>query len=162
MSCKDLYISPLNYFYEIFEKIINEAGKFIISTVPSSQIEKTNGIDLIAHLLSLKIKGVLDGTAVCAIQKKSDVKWNYFDDFNKSLLKRIKSLPKKSLGGPRSFITENESLIINELWGKKIKDRIILLIDDVITTGTSMETCQNILLQAGARRVICLAFGRTQ
>ena len=35
-------------------------------------------------------------------------------------------------------------------------------IDDVITTGTSMETCQNILLQAGARRVICLAFGRTQ
>ena len=162
LSCKDFYVSSLNYFFELLEKILTDAGKFIISTVPSSQIEKTNGIDLIAHLLSLKIKGVLDGTAICAIQKKSAGGWNYFSDYNKSLLKRIKNLPKKSLGGLRSFKIEYESLIINELWRKKIKDRIILLIDDVITSGTSMETCQNILLQAGARRVICLALGRTQ
>ena len=162
LLCKDFYVSSLNYFCEILEQIVTEAGKFIISTVPSSQINKTNGIDCTAHLLSCKIKGVLDGTAICAIQKKSVGSWKSFSDHNKSLLKRIKSLPKKSLGGLRSFKIEYESLIINELWRKKIKDRIILLIDDVITSGTSMETCQNILLQAGARRVICLALGRTQ
>ena len=117
--------------------------------------------DLIAHLLSLKNEGVIDGSPICAIQEKGN-SWKAFPDHSKSILRRITSLPKKSKGGPRDFKMEYDSLIINQLWKNKIKDRIILLIDDVITSGTSMETCQSILLQAGARRVICLALGRTQ
>ena len=117
---------------------------------------------MIAHVLSFKNKGILDGSPICAIQKKNNGNLGYFEDHSKSILRRIKSLPKKSLGGPRDFNIEYNSLVINQLWKNKIKDRIILLIDDVITTGTSMETCQYIMLREGARRVICLALGRTQ
>ena len=32
----------------------NENGKLIISTIPSSTVDNVNGVDLIAHILSLK------------------------------------------------------------------------------------------------------------
>ncbi len=37
------------------------------------------------------------------------------------------------------------------------KDKEILLIDDIITTGTTMEECGKILLESGARKVYGLA-----
>ena len=161
LANKDLIIASIRFFCKIFENLINENGKFIISTIPSSTVDNVNGVDLIAHILSLKNEGVIDGSPICAIQEKGN-SWKAFPDHSKSILRRITSLPKKSKGGPRDFKMEYDSLIINQLWKNKIKDRLILLIDDVITSGTSMETCQSILLQAGARRVICLALGRTQ
>ena len=42
-----------------------------------------------------------------------------------------------------------------------IKGRDILLVDDVATTGSTLNECSRILLKAGARRVICLVLART-
>ena len=42
-----------------------------------------------------------------------------------------------------------------------IKNQHILLIDDVITTGATIEACSRVLRAAGARQVDVVAFART-
>jgi competence protein ComFC len=42
----------------------------------------------------------------------------------------------------------------------KLNKRNILLIDDVITTGATMQNCTNALLKAGAQKVYCLSVAR--
>lgn len=51
-----------------------------------------------------------------------------------------------------------KSIILNP--NIKIKNKVVCIIDDYLTNGTSFETARNILLNAGAKQVILLALGR--
>jgi len=42
-----------------------------------------------------------------------------------------------------------------------IKEKTILLVDDVVTTGSVINVCKEKLEQAGASKVVCLTIGRT-
>jgi hypothetical protein len=42
-----------------------------------------------------------------------------------------------------------------------IRSRVVLLLDDIVTTGTSFMGCRKLLLDAGASEVVCLALGVT-
>lgn len=42
------------------------------------------------------------------------------------------------------------------------KDKEILLIDDIITTGSTMEECSQVLIKNGARKIYCLALTSSQ
>lgn len=39
---------------------------------------------------------------------------------------------------------------------KQIKDKLVILIDDVVTTGSTASACAEILKRAGAKKVVCL------
>jgi len=74
-------------------------------------------------------------------------------------LVRHKTIPKQAAGGARSLDrhlrtirVEHEELIIG---------REVLLLDDVSTTGRSLEACKRLLLDAGAAAVKCAALGKT-
>jgi ComF family protein len=41
-----------------------------------------------------------------------------------------------------------------------VRDRRVLLVDDVVTTGATISACADTLAEAGARRVTALAFAR--
>lgn len=44
----------------------------------------------------------------------------------------------------------------------EIENKRILLVDDIITTGSTLLSCQNVLIQAGAKSVTCLGFARSR
>jgi predicted amidophosphoribosyltransferase len=76
-----------------------------------------------------------------------------------SCLVRHKSISKQATGGARSvkrnlqtIRVENADLIV----GKEV-----LLLDDVSTTGSSLEACKQLLLAAGASSVKCAVLGKT-
>jgi predicted amidophosphoribosyltransferase len=77
------------------------------------------------------------------------LKRSLFPVFGRTQKSRSKSQRiKKDL---RLYLKEKES----------IKDKKILLIDDVTTTGSSIKACAEILLQNGAKRVHALCLGLT-
>jgi len=41
-----------------------------------------------------------------------------------------------------------------------IKDKTVLLIDDIITTGSTLSECAKVLLAAGAKRIVCATLAR--
>lgn len=43
----------------------------------------------------------------------------------------------------------------------KVKDRPVLLVDDVATTGNTLNECARVLVHAGCERVLCLVLART-
>ena len=43
---------------------------------------------------------------------------------------------------------------------KKIKNKTIILVDDIVTTGSTLNECAKVLKNSGARRVIGLTFAR--
>lgn len=74
-------------------------------------------------------------------------------------LRRFKTIDKLSQGGNRSIEQHKNSIDIK--YKKAIPRRHFIIIDDVTTTGNSLEACRQILLDNGAESVRCVAIGRT-
>ncbi len=53
------------------------------------------------------------------------------------------------------------AFILNENYQNLIKNQTILLIDDVMTTGTTLESCAKILKKHGAKKIIILTIAKT-
>lgn len=72
-------------------------------------------------------------------------------------LNRNKTIPKKANGGIRNIDVELESLdVCGNIQGKQI-----FLLDDVTTTGNSLLAGKKKLIDAGAKKVIMIALGKT-
>ena len=54
----------------------------------------------------------------------------------------------------------HEAFVMKEIQKPKIKDKTVILIDDVLTTGTTMNECAKILKEAGAREIWGVALAR--
>ena len=78
-------------------------------------------------------------------------------------VKPVKTLRKIRNNRPQSTVKTPAERRANALGAYKIRNKAeiankrFLLIDDVLTTGSTMEACAEMLLQAGARSVVCAA-----
>ncbi len=78
----------------------------------------------------------------------------------KSLLERIKTTPSQvKLDFKDRLENIKDAFIVN--LGENVKGKIVLIIDDVLTTGATLNECAKTLKKAGAKEVIGLTFANT-
>ena len=135
LDLKDKDPKAIEFFYNMLNpEICNNVS---ICVVPSHDAEnKTSG----THLLAKKLveNGRLD--MIYAITRKY-------------------SVSKRAYGGDRSFESQFNSICINN--NVNVSGEIVLLLDDVTTTGNSLYACKELLLQNGASKVSMIALGQS-
>lgn len=75
------------------------------------------------------------------------------------VLKRTNDIPSLHMGGNRSLQTHDGSIEVDN--PELIKGRDVLLLDDIYTTGNSVQACVNRLKDKGARSVTSLVIAKT-
>lgn len=140
LDLKDGVKRGVDYFLPLFATGIYDSD-YTIVIVPSSDPAKQQ-----THGTKLLIESFYKGYAVENIQNGSDC------------LVRHTKVPK-SATGDRSV--EKHLRSINLTNNELIKDRVVLLVDDVTTTGNSLVACNQILTDGGCKKVIQIAMGKT-
>lgn len=111
---------------------------FMIAVVPSHDPEKhTSGIRMIAEFL-------------CRDGKRGNA--------TKCLVRHTK-VAKMASGGNRQVQVHRNSIKVEN--PALIKDKLVILLDDVTTTNNSLFACRDILLKSGAKSVFPFALAQT-
>lgn len=140
------------YTQKLLQAIIEIAIKYELSKreivlvpVPSSESRKLNAVSKsIQQIVSRVIIGYtfVDGTGT--LVRKENISTSH-------LASSIQERP--------SFEDQLKTIRYND---KKLKcDSVVILIDDIITTGTTMKACEQILIRNGVKEVKKLVIGRT-
>jgi len=113
----------------------------IITWVPlSSKRERSRGYDQ-AMLLALATALELNDVAAETLSKPRDVQ------------------AQSELGGKEERSANiSGAYVVSE--PELIEGKCVLLIDDVVTTGSTLTECAKVLISAGATRVVCAALAR--
>lgn len=131
------YKKAINYFTNQLRSTLSDTEEYVICVIPTHAVgTEPSGIRTIAKRLCSP--PIIDGTGV---------------------LSRAFEIPKKTMGGSRDLQKEIESLIVSD--ENIIRDRQVLLMDDVTTTGTSLKAGKYRMKQAGAKIVAMLALAET-
>lgn len=72
---------------------------------------------------------------------------------------RTKTIDKLAYGGSRDIQVQLDSIDVNP--DMTVEGDVVLIVDDVTTSGASLEACKEILLKGGASRVAMLALGQS-
>jgi predicted amidophosphoribosyltransferase len=125
------------YFTKALQNHLTATGQTrLLCTVPSHDPDKVNGITLVARKLAASVPGFVDGTD--AIQRTAMA-----ESFCKT--------------GNRSENSLKSTITISD----KVLNAHIILLDDIVSTGTSLNTLEQMLMDAGAASVTKLACART-
>ncbi len=126
--------SAIHYFYKLLDAEI--CKDITVCAVPSSDSARlSSGIGMLAEMLA----------------RNERVDKVYF-------LRRSTDINKLASGGRRDRQVHMHSIVtVQEM---EITGDIVLLMDDVTTTGNSLYACKEILMQAGAEHVEMFALGK--
>jgi predicted amidophosphoribosyltransferase len=138
LDVKDQRLKAINYFTDQLRSILSDTEEYVICVIPTHAVGTApSGIRTIAKQLCLS--PLIDGIDV---------------------LSRVFEIPKKAISGSRNLQLEIKSLTVrNE---NIIKGRQVLLMDDVTTTGTSLQAGKYLLERAGVALIALLALAKTQ
>ena len=77
----------------------------------------------------------------------------------RDLLIRKIAVPKSAQGGPRDQDLHEDTIEVTN--PSKVKDKVVYIIDDIWTTGSTLQACANLMRKAGASDVKVFAVGKT-
>ena len=75
------------------------------------------------------------------------------------VLLRVTTIRRRATGGERSTESSRASMCVQSI--PKGSDNTVILLEDTVTTGTTITAARQLLCQAGARRVGVVALART-
>ena len=80
----------------------------------------------------------------------------------RDLIFRVKNTKiQAKLRGQERLSNVKKAFIVNKKYRNLIKDKTIFLLDDIITTGATVENCAKILKKKGAKRVVVISLAKT-
>jgi HAD superfamily hydrolase (TIGR01509 family) len=127
----------IQFYVNEIRKMLSDTYELTVCVMPKSkQCREPSGIRCIAE--QLVNDKITNGTFV---------------------IRRIVDQEAKHRGGDRSY--EHELASLEAVNSELIQDCIVLLLDDVTTTGNSLRAGKSLLLSHHARRVIMFALGKT-
>lgn len=140
LNLKDNKPYAIKFFYEVLHKFLSRAVGYgdvaMLCCVPTSRTDYLNPICYIIQRLCKNNNSLIDGSL---------------------LIRTI--MDRKSFC--RSNVRDVSELYNSIYIFKDIKDKDIILIDDVSSSGLSLLTIKNMLLNRGAKSVECLALSKT-
>ncbi len=139
------YSRPLNFPGALYNflKLFSNNEVWFICTVPGH--EKTTNIS----------NGVSD------IIEMVKLRQNFV--FRSTIIQRKYTVDKKatsSFGRNNDYRVDMKSLTIED--GFNVIDKNIIVVDDITTSGSTLISCRNILMDARAKRVVLIALGKTK
>ena len=134
---EDSDVDDVEYFYNLLNPLLKTG--FPIAIVPTHDPAAPSwGLVKIARRLS--VQGRIDATSCLVRIRHTDPQHKFSETERKRIKRHLDNIELR-----------NESLI---------KSKVVLLLDDIVKTGTSLMACKKLLLDAGAAEVICLALGK--
>jgi predicted amidophosphoribosyltransferase len=119
--------------------VVKENTRYLLAVIPSSEAGKWSpGLEAFIEATSKKNR--------------------YFTPATR-LLKRHTKIAKLARGGRRGAGVHLASVKVQN--SADVKGKRILLIDDITTTGNSFAACKQLLEDAGAAEVVCVAIAKT-
>lgn len=76
------------------------------------------------------------------------------------LERKIETVTQTGMGAAKRRINVKGAFRVSN--AALIKDKTILLVDDIVTTGATMEECGRVLLKNGARKIIGISIARAE
>ena len=138
LDLKNGDINAIIYFNNILSDLM-EDEEIAIATVPPHATGESSGVQKLATYLVRDSK-------------------NYIDAIR--CLERFKTVPKSSqTPGSRNEHTHLDSIRMSD--SSLVKDKNVILLDDVITTGSSTNACRKIISKMGAKEVKTVCLGKT-
>lgn len=137
LNLKDFDNKSIQSFYENCLRWLNEEFDSIVIVPSHSPLKTRSGIKLLAKKIAKK-KGWSDST---------------------ECLERTHEIEKLSFGGNRDIDVQLDSLRVKQI--DEIKEKKVIIIDDVTTSGNSLKASKIKLEEAGASEVYMFAIGKT-
>jgi hypoxanthine phosphoribosyltransferase len=131
----------IDFFLNQLCQLMSDEDISVTTVPPHSSSSSYSGIRDLAQRLVKSKKGFNDAT-LCL---------NRF--------KTIDKLSSSSSSTSRNLNIHLNSIKINH--PELVKDKKVILIDDVLTTGNSVEACKELLMKAGAKTVKIIVLGKT-
>ena len=77
------------------------------------------------------------------------------------ILIKIRESSQTGASREQRRINAEGAYLLDSFRAKEIRDKKIIVLDDVFTTGFTLSECSKVLLDGGAREVNCVVLGRT-